>query len=143
MKKFLFLLPLACGALLFSCSDDDSASPEAEFTGIYQLTQASGSIAGGSYEYDPGLITWSFNPSNNTVTIVNNNVDPMAYDGPDTGIYTYSVEASEVPDLCDTVLKIDGVDYGCYMITTNGLTVSNTYVDGYTFSFQRMAQPAQ
>lgn len=143
MKKLLYLLPFAFGALFVSCSDDDSSNPEADFTGIYQLTHAAGSIAGGSYDYDPGLITWTFNPSNNTVTIVNNNDDPMAYDGPDTGIYTYSVEASEVEGMCDTVLKVDGAEYGCYTFTTNGLTVTNNYADGFTFTFQRMAQSVQ
>lgn len=143
MKKLLYFLPLAFGALCLSCSDDDGPSPEADFNGIYQLIEASGSIAGGTYEYDPGLITWSFNPSDNTVTIVNNNIDPMAYDGPDTGIYTYNVEPSDSPELCENVLTIDGVDYGCYMITANGLLISNTYADGYTFTFSRMAQPAQ
>lgn len=134
MKKILYLLPLALLALCTGCSqDDDTTDFEQPFNTTYWLTEGTGSIMGGSYSYDFGMITWSFNAEEHTVTIHNNNDDPMAYDGPDTGIYPYSIVDSELPSMCEKVLVIDGVDYGCFTVTENGLELNNTYADGYKF----------
>lgn len=136
MKKFFLLVPLTLLALCTSCTqDDDAGNPESEFTATYFLTNGSGSIAGGNFNFEPGLISWSFDSENHTVTIVNNNPDPMAYGGPDSGIYPFSIGDSELPEMCEHVLIVDGVDYGCYTITANGLTLTNTYADGYTYTF--------
>lgn len=140
MKRIFYLLPFALLALCTACTQDDDNAYDNVVSASYWMTQSEGSIAGGSYTFDFGMITWTFNAEDQTVLIQNNNEDPNAYDGPDSGIYPYTIEDSEVPDLCAKVIVIDGVDYGCFYITEGGLTLTNTYSDGYTYTFTNVLQ---
>ncbi len=140
MKKMLLMPLAALCVMLTGCSDSNSGSHQSvkDFKGTYSLSQSSGSIAGDTYNFDYGVVTWTFDPSTRKVTVVNNNDNPEAYDGPDSGTYDYSVVNSDNPQLCEKVLLVNNVDYGCFEVDDIKMNLSNNFADGYVFNFSRL-----
>jgi hypothetical protein len=120
-------------ALVFSgCSSDSNTSHANIVQGQWKLINVSGSFTGASSDFEPGLITWDFNPTTQTVTVVNNNTDDSLNDIFETGVYNYSVVANPNPETCSQTLKIDDYEMGCFSIVEGNLQIDQSFVDGFT-----------
>ncbi|TDP59158.1 hypothetical protein [Flavobacterium dankookense] len=132
-KTLLLLLVLT----QFSCNDDErNDNFENQINGQWRLTKVAGGLVGINHTFDPITIVWTFNTSNNTVTIVNNNPDDsIIYDGFETGVYEYQIENNPVSNLCDDVITIDGIEMGCIDIVNNKLVIDQSFSDGFQLEF--------
>lgn len=74
MKHINYFLGLTF-LVLISCSDADDSIQKTNLpaTGNWSLVKISGSIAGVNNTFPAGMITWSFDELNHTITVVNNN----------------------------------------------------------------------
>ena len=128
MKSFLSLTLLLL-VLLPSCSNDSNPNSDA-VQGQWKLINVSGTFAGIDNNFAPGLITWNFNPTTQTVTVVNNNTDPDKWDVFETGVYNYLiVDNPEFP--CGEIIKIDGIKMGCFSVTDNEFVIDQSIADGF------------
>ncbi len=132
MKTKLSILGILLALVLTSCSNDSNPSHASIVDGQWKLIQVSGSFTGIASDFDPGLITWNFNPTTQTVTVVNHNTDENKTDIFETGVYNYQIVASENPDLCSQIIKIDNVEMGCFNIVEGNLKIDQAFVDGFT-----------
>jgi hypothetical protein len=134
MKKQLSILGILLALIAFGCSSD-SNSPHANIVdGQWKLVHVGGSFAGVSSDFEPGIITWDFNPTTQTVTVVNNNADDNKTDIFETGVYNYQVVANPDPQTCSEILKIDNVEMGCFSIVDGNLRIDQAFADGYTLT---------
>jgi hypothetical protein len=119
--------------ILPSCSND--SNPNADTVqGQWKLINVSGTFAGIDNDFEPGLITWDFNATTQTVTVVNNNTDPNLWDIFETGVYNYQIV--EVPDYpCSEIIKIDGIEMGCFSVTDNEFVIDQSIADGFRIQF--------
>jgi hypothetical protein len=129
----LFLLAIAFG----SCNDTDGTTDNSEqvLLGTWKMVKAYGGISGVVHNIPEGTITWTFDTDSNTLTVVNNNMDTTLDAGLDSGTYSYQIVNSEAPESCSKTLMIDGNDYGCFIKTEAGLTISQVYADGLIYDF--------
>lgn len=135
MKKFI-LLNLICLLFCISCSEDDDIIYNDPIEGNWSLVNVSGSLMGVNQDIETGTIVWTFNPAENTVTIVNNNTDEEITDFFESGTYTYNYESNEgETELCSESLLIENIDFGCRDFNNNTMTLSNTWEDGYELTF--------
>ena len=135
MKKFIFL-NLVCVLLCLSCTQDDDAPITNQLEASWSLINVSGSFAGIDQDIPVGIIVWTFNTTDDTVTIVNNNTDEEITDFFESGTYTYHfVNNEEQTEECSESLFVDEIDFGCQNITGNTMVVSNVWVDGYQLTF--------
>ena len=136
MKKTLFILFTTVSLLHLSCSNDSGSNPtSAAVQGQWKLVAVDGTFAGIHETFTPGLITWTFNPTAHTVTVVNNNTNPDAWDLLDTGVYNYQfVNNPDSP--CGEQIEIDGSIYGCYTVTNDSFVIDQAIADGYTITLQ-------
>lgn len=146
MKRFVTLFVLLMVTFVTACSDDDSTtsvSPCTELSfpgphhGIWNLVNVSGSIAGVSNDFEPGLIKWNFNACNETVTVVNNNEDETVEDFFSSGTYQYTLLTEPVPPACDQYLIIENIELGCMIVSGNEMTLTQQVADGYELKFTR------
>ncbi|MGC4041354.1 MAG: hypothetical protein QM710_11380 [Flavobacterium sp.] len=119
-----------------SCSSDSNSARSSIVDGQWKLTNVSGSIIGSSSDFEPGMITWDFNPTTQTVTVVNNNTDENKTDIFETGIYNYQIVANDNPELCSQVIKIDNIEMGCFNIVEGKLKIDQAFADGYTLTLE-------
>lgn len=131
-KKQLSFLAISLSMLFFSCSSDSKPSQEKILQGRWKLVHVSGSFAGASSQFEPGVITWTFNTATNKVTIVNNNTDENLTDLFDTGVYNYQIVQSDNPEICPQVIKIDNIEMGCFSLSEGSLKIDQAFLDGYT-----------
>ena len=132
MKKSILTLTLLLLVLMPSCSNDSSTNSNT-VEGQWKLINVSGTFAGIDNDFAPGLITWDFNPTTQTVTVVNNN-DTELWDVFETGIYNYQiVDNPEFP--CGEIIKIDGIEMGCFSISGNELVIDQSIADGFRLQF--------
>ena len=128
MKSILSLTILLL-ILLPSCSNDSNPNSDA-VQGQWKLINVSGTFAGIDNNFAPGLITWNFNPTTQTVTVVNNNTDPDKWDVFETGVYNYLIiDNPEFP--CGEIIKIDGIEMGCFSVTDNEFVIDQSIADGF------------
>lgn len=143
--KTIQLLALLGLLSVVACDDDDHREPVLVPTtavhgvdGEWNLIQVMGDFTGGSYSYAEGEIRWVFDPEAQTVEVVNLNTDPNKVDVLESGTYSYSFEANgSTPELCSQIIKVDGLDMGCYDIGENELTMSRIEVDGLALTLKR------
>jgi hypothetical protein len=137
MKKSFLTLFLTVVLLQMGCSSDSSSNPPATTVqGQWKLVAVDGTFAGIHETFTPGLITWTFNANNNTVTVVNNNTNPDAWDLLDTGVYNYQyINNPDSP--CGEQIEIDGSIYGCYTITSESFIIDQAIADGYTITLKQ------
>ncbi len=154
--KVLKLLAVCCFAALVSCNDNDDkpvdqALPAAsnpnetngdqtagEIAGKWKLVNVSGGIMGISHNFADGVINWTFDEAAQTVTVVNNNNDPMLQDIFASGTYPYDFVPNEAtPELCDINIVVGGVSLGCYNIGTSEFTMSQIESDGFMIKLVR------
>lgn len=128
----LLLAILSCG-----CSNDNGNNRK-DIGGEWKLVNVHGGIAGIDDDFSPGTITWNFNTSSHTVAVVNTNTDNSKEDLIATGNYDYTFSPNTTtPQSCSENIVIDGVNYGCYDISTQQLTLSQVEADGYAVTLIR------
>ena len=96
MKTKLSILGILLVLILSGCSNDSDNSG-AIVAGKWKLVQVTGSFAGTQSNFEPGTISWEFNPRNQSVKVINNNTDEDLTDLFESGTYDYSVVTSENP----------------------------------------------
>jgi hypothetical protein len=136
MKKTLLIFVLTISLLQIGCSTSSSSNPTtAAVQGEWKLVAVDGTFAGLHETFAPGLITWTFNPIDQTVTVVNNNTDANAWDLLDTGVYAYHfVNNPDSP--CGEQIEINGSIYGCYTVTSTHLIIDQAIADGFAITLQ-------
>lgn len=147
MKKFKILVYIFFLIIVNGCQSDDGQNnskkdvANSEINGMWTLVNVSGGFAGANQNFTAGSITWYFDESNNTLTIVNDNqITDAIYDGLPTGTYTYSSILSTTS--CGegfNPLAITNAFESCYTITDNILTIDNNQIaDGFALKFERI-----
>jgi hypothetical protein len=131
MKKLILLFPILLLFTFSNCSRDSNSAPNDPVQGQWKLVNVSGTFAGINHDFTPGLITWTFNPITQTVTVVNNNTDANKWDVLETGVYNYQVVADSQEYPCDEILKIEGGDMGCFTVSGNSLLIDQSVADGF------------
>jgi len=135
MKRLLVPFALFFILLTLGCSRDSNSTPIDPVQGQWKLVNVSGTFTGINHDYTPGLITWTFNPITQTVTVVNNNTDNNKWDVLDTGVYNYQIVADNQEYPCDEILKIEGGDMGCFTVSANSLLIDQSVADGFAIQF--------
>ena len=138
MKRITLLIAFMALTLVSSCkNDDDAVTGPSPVQNSWYLINVTGGIAGTSYNFEPGTITWKFGNSNDTVIIDNKNTDASKEDFFSSGTYHYSFVTNTVtPQNCSETLKVDNMDFGCYSFGPTGyLTLTQTEADGFTLTF--------
>lgn len=142
MKNLKLLILLVSLPFCFACNDDDDSNTtpiNSSLDGSWNLVHVSGGFGGEDNEFEEGLITWTFNESEGTITVVNNNPADL-YDALGTGTYTYDLMPVESMS-CNTSLNVTLDDmilnFGCMTIVNNDMTISNLESDGYLHTFKR------
>ncbi len=130
MKKSILSLAILILVVLPGCSNETNPNADG-VEGQWKLINVSGTFAGIDNDFEPGLITWDFNPTTQTVTVVNNNTDSEKWDVFDTGVYNYQIiDNPEYP--CGEILKIDGIEMGCFTISNEHFVIDQSIADGFT-----------
>lgn len=138
MKNFKLASLLVIAVIFSSCINDDDRSNEGTLTGSWKLIEVKGSIAGTNDTFEPGLITWNFNPSTQTFTVVNKNTDEEARDIFESGTYPYKVITSPIANsVCNKSIELNSADFGCIMITKSMLQINNGATDGEILNLTR------
>lgn len=138
MKNLKLFAVLIITIIFSSCSNDEDKKTEATIAGSWKLIETNGTIGGITDTFTPGTITWNFNVSNGTFTVVNNNTDENAQDVFDSGTYSYSFVQSPIANsICSQTIKLNGADYGCFAITKTTLQINNGEADGIILKFIR------
>lgn len=88
MKTIKLLLLSSIFILASSCVVDDHSDDLPSYLGTWKLTKTSGTIAGMTTEFEPGLIKWTITAD--SIYVVNNNTNPDLLDGFETGTYAYT-----------------------------------------------------
>lgn len=137
--KILKLASVLIIALMFSnCSNDDDRNDEETLSGMWKLIEVKGSIAGTNDTFEPGLITWNFNPSTQTFTVVNKNTDEEARDIFESGTYPYKVVTSPIANsTCNKSIELNSANFGCITIIQSTLQINDGAADGEILNFIR------
>lgn len=73
--------------------------------------------------------------------MVNTNTDEAKQDLFETGTYDYGMQANTAtPELCNEVILLNGIDYGCFGIDNGQLIISQIEADGYYIKLIRFWQ---
>ena len=121
----LFILVTACS------KSDDSKPTEPVIDGQWKLKYVNGSITGASYYFESGVVNGTFNPSDQTVVVENNNTNNNLNDLFPSGTYSYEIIDNSSDSSCSQILKIDIMELGCLTIEENNLTMNQTFADGF------------
>ncbi len=134
MKKQLSFFGILLALAISGCSSDSNSSHAEIVEGQWKLINVSGSFAGVSNDFEPGVITWDFNPTLHTVTVVNNNTDDNLTDLFDTGVYNYQIVPNPDPQTCSELLTVDIMELGCFSIVDGNLKIDQAFADGFTIT---------
>lgn len=132
MKKNLLISVILLGLTFTGCSSEPSTSHSNIVQGQWKLVKVSGSFAGIESNFSPGVIKWTFNPTTQTVTVINNNLNDNLTDLFDTGVYNYQIVQNPDPQTCSEIIKIDNIEMGCFTIVDGKLHIDQAFTDGYT-----------
>ena len=135
MKSTFFMFLIAISALATSCDNDDDSLRQPTISGTWNLINITGGLAGIDADFEPGVITWTFNAETSMLSVENNHPEnETIYDGLETGTYSYSI--SNTDD--EARLIIDDGDFGSYILSKNQLIIDQYYgADGYLFTLER------
>ncbi|MBD3583628.1 hypothetical protein [Flavobacterium selenitireducens] len=136
MKKLQLLSLALLLALSYSCKNDDEGDNNTTLEGTWKLRNVQGGFGGANETFEPGAITWTFDLSDSTVTVVNSQPE-SEYDFFETGVYDFSMVTTGQPGNCNTSATIAQTDFGC--ITLNGTTLkfSQAAADGFDITLKR------
>lgn len=138
MKKIL--LPLF--AIAFTAcnnSDDASTNNPVVISGNFTLVNVSGSIAGVSNDFEPGVIKWHIDGENNSLAVINNFDDSNGTieDFMETGSYTFETTTNETAGQCPYKYVAGENDLGCITQEEDGTIIfTQPYADGYVLTLQ-------
>jgi hypothetical protein len=136
MKKIFLLFTAVAFMALSGCNGNDNDNTPS-MKGTWSLTNVHGGITGSDDSFDPGMITWDFDPTSHTVTIVNNNTFE-AQDILPSGTYDYSVvENTTSSELCSENIVVGGTNYGCFAVSAHEMTFAQVESDGFMITFVR------
>lgn len=137
-KEILFILLFAF--LSAGCDDkndvENNSITKNSIAGTWNLVKITSSIGAPGYEYEKGVITWTFTNANSKVAIAN--TANSTYSGMGTGYYDYVVSPT-TSGICNELLTVKdntGIG-GCVTVTTDSLKVFNAYAGHYNFIFVR------
>ncbi len=133
-SALVYIVAAVC--ILASCKlDDPQEISTSEFlSGTWSLVNVNGGFAGVDDDFEEGVITWTFNPANQTVRVENENTEPVLMDILPSG--TYSFEIAQREGLEELIVNdqnlgiIDCVDL--YLVH-----VDQRAVDGVAITFSR------
>ncbi len=137
MKKIF--LPLMAALGIISCSDGNDGTTHESVAGDYTLVKVSGSIAGVSNSFDPGVIRWHIDGENQSLVVTNNFDDNNGNieDFLETGTYSFQATAADTAGQCDFKYMADDNDLGCLTVAEDGtLTFTQPYADGYVLTLK-------
>ena len=77
--------------VLSNCTNNDDGPKKDILTGSWNVQHISGGFAGIDDDYESGVIVWTFNANNATLSVENNNEADVIYDGLPTGSYSYAI----------------------------------------------------
>jgi len=130
--NLLALLAISC------CNNDDGNPVNQQIEGKWHLVQVSGGFVGINHVYEPGTISWEFNANTNKLKVINTNTDENKQDIFDTGTYDFGFEPNTTTsELCPESIILDSIDYGCYTIDDDELTISQLESDGFLIKLIR------
>jgi hypothetical protein len=130
MKNTILTLAITLSLIISGCSSNSSSNSTDSVQGQWKLVTVEGSFAGIHDSFEPGLITWTFNETNHSVTVVNNNTNSNLQSVLATGTYAYQfVNNPDSP--CSESIEINGSIYNCYTVTNDSLTIDQSIADGY------------
>ena len=138
--KNILLSIFICLTIFASCNNDNDNQNETDehaIHGTWNLSNVTGGFVGIDIDYNLGEVVWTFNDTNNQLTIENNIMTTGPediYAGLDSGNYTY-----EIQELADAeVLYIDGNMRGVISISNTTLTIDDgVAADGFLTTFER------
>jgi hypothetical protein len=135
MKKLILPFALLLIFILSSCSSDSKSTNTDPVQGQWKLVAVDGFFTGTHDTFTPGLITWTFNPITQTVSVVNNNTNPNSNDLLETGVYNYHfVNNPDAP--CAESIDINGTVYGCYTVANDSLIIDQAIADGFSVTLK-------
>jgi len=123
-----------------SCQSDDDLNDLTDNLKIlsdsWTLTSIQGGATNINYNFEQGDIVWNFNGEANILSVVNNYNGDVAYNGLQTGDYSFSIIQFDAILL----IEIDNESFGTYyiedntlIINLNGSTSGNS--DGFILDF--------
>ena len=125
---------------LFSCSKDDNDGyvPNTSIINDWTLVKSTGTINGINHEFTYGTIVWKFN-YNNTVNIINNNLDETLQSGFSTGTYPYTVLNNTNNTSCLQQIIINtNSEFKCVIISDNLMQINEGGEDGINYYFEKV-----
>jgi hypothetical protein len=135
MKPISYLIALLLLITNVSCTKNNDESTENKgINGKWNLKTISTFIAGSNYTFPDGQITWTFNSTTSTVTVLNNSAI-TEFNLP-SGVYNYTI-APNSPDNgapCSEYLTIEGGHFGCIVIENGKLSLNSSNPDGINYT---------
>lgn len=134
MKYTLYILAFTLS--LLSCNNDDDTQQNTEPTleGTWSLVNVYGGFAGVDDDFEPGLITWSFNSDSSEITVINNNTSDVIYSGYPSGVYNYEM----ITTATDSTLVIETTDLSITTFTNSQLIIDEGFTsDGFLYTLSR------
>lgn len=141
MKRYILIL-LASFFITMSCSVDDKSDDisNENIISLWHLVNTTGGISGANDQFSLGIVIWTFDEENGTLTIENNNSDGAKEDSLDSGTYNYSITETDTTSF----IIVDGIEMGELSFTSNNFfeinqneTSTGPAADGYIYTFQR------
>lgn len=139
MKKVKMLILLSL-ITVFSCSKDstDGYVPNTSIVNDWTLVKSTGTVAGSTNIFTSGTIVWKFN-YNNTVNIINNNLDETLQDGFPTGTYSYAIINNSNNTSCEQKIIIDNnSEFKCVIVSDNLMQINQGVDDGINYYFEKI-----
>lgn len=136
MKSFKLLSALLILFLTNSCTVDDDVIVDPTILGRWNLVQVSGTIAGTTYNFTYGDVTWDF--ALQSVIVTNNNLNENLIGTFESGTYSYQVSNVAVEAFsCVQTISFFADDVNCLQFDNNTLYISQNIADGITLKFNR------
>ena len=123
--KLLFMLSIILPLSVVGC-DPESYDPITDFNinGKWNLTHVGGGIDGRDLNFDPGIITWTFNENTGMVTIDNTSENGLSVFL--TGTYSFLIEDVDG----QRTLTIDGILFDSFEFSQDQIFLDQQYADG-------------
>ena len=141
MKNVILFLFMFFGLTTFmGCDKKDNTTQMETLNGKWNLKNISGGFAGVDDDFEMGLVTWTFDQTSSTLSVVNNSTQEFIYSGYETGTYNYIIFSYSNGN---KYMIINGTEHGKYLIQGNLLTInenelqSGAGADGFIFEFVR------
>ncbi|GAA3657223.1 hypothetical protein [Flavivirga jejuensis] len=142
--KLNLLIVLSCFFVLTNCSlnDDNNNIDDTVVFPTWHLINVTGGLAGIDDSFDLRTIIWTFNITDQVMTVVNNNTDDTKEDGLDSGTYNYSILEEDEDDF----LFVEEDEMGVLTLSQSqkfleideNFTSEGDGADGFIYTFERV-----